>query len=395
MNQNELEKNLRAMESDRVERTVSKDKTDKFCEAICAFANDMPNHGLPGYLFVGVTDQGNPSGLVITDELLRNLADLRDNGTIQPLPRMNVEKREFGGTSIAVVEVFPSEQPPVRYKGRTWIRVGPRKALATAAEERVLSERRATRAQTWDARPCRTAELDDLAQDIFRLSYLPNAISRDVLDENGRTPEQQLAALRLFDLKAQVPTHGAILIFANEPLAWIPGAYVQYVHYDGVSLADDVRQERRLTGDLLSVLRASEQLGLEIAGEKPVVDAGFRERTVSEYPIKAVRGRLMIAIIHLDYENFTAPIMVNHFADRLEIHNPGGLYGDLKIEDFSHATAYRNPLIAEAAKVFGFVNRFGRGLAVAQAALQKNGSPPAEFDLRTHHVLVTIRRGGS
>jgi len=39
---------LSDLESDRIERTTSINNTDKFAQAICAFANDLPNHRLPG-----------------------------------------------------------------------------------------------------------------------------------------------------------------------------------------------------------------------------------------------------------------------------------------------------------------------------------------------------------
>ena len=58
---------LEDLESDRVERTISLRSTDKFGEAICAFANDMPGHDNPGYLLIGVNDDGTPSGLGVTD----------------------------------------------------------------------------------------------------------------------------------------------------------------------------------------------------------------------------------------------------------------------------------------------------------------------------------------
>lgn len=32
----------------------------------------------------------------------------------------------------------------------------------------------------------------------------------------------------------------------------------------------------------------------------------------------------------------------------------------------------------------GYVNRFGRGIALVRAALEKNGNPAAEFEVRTH-----------
>lgn len=65
------------LESDRVERTASSAKTDKFGEAICAFANDLPNHGKPGYLIVGATDAGQVTGMEITDQLLEVLGAAR------------------------------------------------------------------------------------------------------------------------------------------------------------------------------------------------------------------------------------------------------------------------------------------------------------------------------
>ena len=49
---------LSDLESDRAERTLSTTNTDKFGQAICAYANDMPNHKMPGYLFLGVDDDG-------------------------------------------------------------------------------------------------------------------------------------------------------------------------------------------------------------------------------------------------------------------------------------------------------------------------------------------------
>ena len=52
MDDQELEKLLDDLESDRVERNSSIANKDKICEAICAFANDLPNHQSPGVLFI-------------------------------------------------------------------------------------------------------------------------------------------------------------------------------------------------------------------------------------------------------------------------------------------------------------------------------------------------------
>lgn len=71
---------LNDIENDRIERTISITNTDKFGQAICAFANDLPGHRQPGYLFLGVADDGTVKGLNVTDELLKNVAAIRTDG---------------------------------------------------------------------------------------------------------------------------------------------------------------------------------------------------------------------------------------------------------------------------------------------------------------------------
>ena len=151
-------------ESDRVELTISTTNTDKFGEAICAFANDFPNHRQPGYLIVGVDDDGTVGGLTVTDALLRNLGALRSNVNIEPLPAMTLQKYVLPEGEVAVVEVLPSDLPPVRYKGRVWIRVGPSRRGANQQEERILIEKRTALQRTFDVRPCRGCTIDDLVR---------------------------------------------------------------------------------------------------------------------------------------------------------------------------------------------------------------------------------------
>ncbi len=80
----ELLELLNSVESDRVERKESfnGDVPKKARQAVCAFANDLPGHNEPGVLFVGVKDNGVPSGLHVTDQLLLSLADMKSEGNI-------------------------------------------------------------------------------------------------------------------------------------------------------------------------------------------------------------------------------------------------------------------------------------------------------------------------
>ena len=133
----ELERLMADLESDRVERKQSPE-ADRMRQAVCAFANDLPGHRAPGILFAGVTDMGQPAGLAITDQFLKTLSDMRTDGKILPMPSLTVRKVVLKGVPVAVVEVYPADAPPVRYKGQVWIRVGPRRAIATIEEDRRL-----------------------------------------------------------------------------------------------------------------------------------------------------------------------------------------------------------------------------------------------------------------
>ena len=94
---------------------------------------------------------------------------------ILPLPVLNVSKvpHPDGGGDVLVVEVRPHDMPPVRYKGRVHIRVGPRKDTASETEERVLMERRTANFPTFDATPCPEGDLKRLDLETFRQTYRP------------------------------------------------------------------------------------------------------------------------------------------------------------------------------------------------------------------------------
>lgn len=391
MTEQELRELIAANESDRIELTISTNDTDKFSEAVCAFANDLPDHKQPGYLIIGVNSQRNIVGTPVTDELLRNLAALREAGNVQPLPSIVIEKVPTSDGDVAVVTVQPSLLPPVRYKGRVCIRLGPRRGYATDQEERRLTEKRVSSARTFDLQPCLGSTLEDLVQRIFTIDYLPRVVSPEVIEENGRTVKEQLASLRFYDLGRDCPTHAGILLFGFDVQRWLPGAYVQLLRAAGTSLTDPIVNEREIGGDLLSLLSRLDAHVDANTQQAPAGRSTLREDTLEDYPQIAIRELLMNAVMHRDYAS-TAPIRVSWFDDRIEIQSPGGLYGEASRENFPRQPSYRNPVIAEAMKALGYVNRFGRGVLRAQEALLRNGNPEAIFEFDSGYVLATIRR---
>jgi ATP-dependent DNA helicase RecG len=154
-------------ESDRAERKEAATDGDKIRQAVCAFANDMPNHRRPGVVFVNAKDDGTPAKTPITDQLLLSLSSMKSDGNILPIPTMTVEKRTLDGHDYAVVTVMPADAPPVRFKGTTWIRVGPRRHTASLQYERVLNERRRFRDLPFDLQPIPSSTVADLQARIF------------------------------------------------------------------------------------------------------------------------------------------------------------------------------------------------------------------------------------
>ncbi len=171
----------------------------------------------------------------------------------------------------------------------------------------------------------------------------------------------------------------------------MPGAYVQFLKLPGTDLTDVPDDQAEVSGDLHSLLREMEgRLRLLIQTTMRPVSA-LQEKLLPDYPEWALRELLMNAVMHRNYDS-NSPIRFHAFSDHIEIQSPGGLYGEATRENFPTRSSYRNPVIAEAMKSLGFVNRFGYGVQRAQALLAQNGNPPAQFEFDEHSVLVKVYR---
>ncbi len=395
MDDQELEELLQDIESDRAERKESLSDKDRIGQAICAFANDLPNHGLPGVVFVGARDDGTCANLNLTDRLLQTLGGMRSDGNILPLPTMTVEKRTLRGCDHAIIIVEPSHAPPVRYKGVSWIRVGPRRARATAEEERRLIEKRRAGDLPFDLRPFPSATLDDLDMDLFRRVYLPSEQAPDIIQENSRSIEQQLASIRFSTPAPECrPTALGLLVVGQQPLDFIPGDYVQFLRIDGTELTDPIIDQKEISGPLPDLVRMMEEIFKAHISVGSDFTSGPVEIRRADYPIIALQQLARNAIMHRDYELSNSPVRITWFSDRIEIQNPGGPYGQVTQQNFGEPgiTDYRNPNISSAMKNLGFVQRFGIGIEMARKALDENGNPEPEFQVQDAHICVIVRR---
>lgn len=306
MTKEELYELLKSDESYRIERTVSTSNMDKFQEAICAFSNDLPGSGKKGYLCIGVLDDGSISGMKVDDTLMKKITGIRSDGNILPLPVMNTEKVETEQGDVLVVTVTPSFVAPVRYRGRVFIRIGPRKDIASAEEERILTERNTSHLSTLDVMPCREANIDDIEAEYIKGKYLPQAIDEEVLNSDNRAFKEQLASLRLYSEQYDCPTMAAMILFGENPRYFMPGCYIQYVKFEGKDKAGKILNEKEFKGSLSVLLSRLETFVNDaIVTQRPKEISLLREKTVANYPGPALRELLMNACMHRDYQSNT------------------------------------------------------------------------------------------
>lgn len=350
MNTTDLTKMIAGGEGERLEfkESLSGIAREGVRRALCAFANDLPGSGEPGRVLVGVRDDGSLAGLTTTDRMLTQLADMKTDGNILPPPMLSVDKRILDGGEVLVVTVYPSDSPPVRYKGVAYVRIGSRQGTATAQDERTLNEKRRYGDLPFDLYPVPSANVTDLDMARFENEYLPGAFSPETLAANQRTRTEQLAATSMIAAGGAVP--------------------------------DMLRR-------LDEKLEAHNRTAVDFASQ-------FREARASVFPMESLRQIVRNAIMPRSYEATNAPTHVYWYSDRIEVMNPGGPFGRVTAANFGEGgmVDYRNPNLASAMRVLGFVQKFGVGIALARGELARAGHPEPDFQVAANNVRVVVWR---
>ena len=162
---------------------------------------------------------------------------------------------------------------------------------------------------------------------------------------------------------------------------------MQYVNFGGLDKAATILNEHPFQGPIVRILPQIDLfIETTVSRKRPVFVTALREETRTDYPQGAIRELVMNAIMHRDYQG-NAPIHFYQYAERLEVVNHGGLYGRARPENFPNVSDYRNPIIAEAMKVLGYVNCYNRGINMIQDELVANGNGKAEFSF---HLITAF-----
>lgn len=195
------------------------------------------------------------------------------------------------------------------------------------------------------------------------------------------------------------PTLAGIMMLGEYPQAYFPQLSITAMVVEGTELGDlGTNGERfidnqRIEGTLSQMLESAIGFVRRNIRNATIVDETGKRLDRTEYPMVAVREIILNALIHRDYSIHTdnSPIRIVLYDNRLEVENPGGLYGRITVDELGKMSAdTRNPFIAGGLEVLlKTENRFS-GIPTIMSEMKKAGLAPAVFESRRGVFKVTL-----
>ncbi len=342
---------------------------------VCGFAN-----AYGGIIFIGKDDHGKVVHLENYKELMESIPNkIRDLlGII-----CNVELLEEDGNKSISIRVNPYSVA-VSLRGRYYYRSGSTKMELTGVELNEFLLKKT--GKTWDDVVEEGATIKDIDEKSIA-KFLEDA------EEKGRMPETKgLSAFQILE-KLQL-TEGrqlkraAIVLFGKDPNRFYPNVQVKIGRFGKDST--DLKFHEVVEGNLIHMLAEVQvQLNHKFL-TRPVDFIGMQRVEKDEYPVAALREMLLNALVHRTYMG--AHIQLRVYDDRLSIWNEGGLPIGLTLEDLKgeHNSRPRNPLIAKACFMAGYIDAWGRGIAKIYNSCRDNGLPDPEIREMNGGIEVTL-----
>ena len=181
----------------------------------------------------------------------------------------------------------------------------------------------------------------------------------------------------------------ATMLFCPYPQAFLPQLSILAISVAGKEIGDErISGERfidnkRIEGTVPEMLEEAINFVRKNTKTKTYIDptTGIRN-DIPQYPITAVREAILNALVHRDYSIHTEgkPIRIEIYEDRLEIHNPGGLYGRMKVEQLGKMQPdTRNPVLATSLETLKITENRYSGIPTIRNELKRYNMPEPIF----------------
>lgn len=357
-------------------------------ETVSAFSN-----GSGGTIICGLSEKDGfaPVDGFDARRIQDSLAELCNNKLTPPV-RPDIAILPFEDATVVVAtirEMLPIYKPCYvtasgKYNG-SFIRTGDGDQRLSEYEiDRLLDEHRQPR---FDGEIVPDATMDD-----FNADLLSGIIARErFVHPRNFTQLDDEQAVQLLNIAKKDdagvlrPTMAGLLALGSYPQQFFPRLNVSFASYPGASKSEVTSAGCRLLDSVTVVGPIPYMIADTVATVRKnmlngaMVNGAFR-KDVPEYPIVALREAVANALMHRDYspQALGTPVHVDMFADRIEISNPGGLYGTITVNLLGkeHGSSSRNQFLAAILESTptadgGFVaeNR-GTGYKVIEAELE-------------------------
>ena len=377
---------LKKTESNYIEVKSARNGCPKIFDTLSSFSNQQNG----GTIIFGVdeNDDYNVCGVYDAADLQKKIMEqsLQMKPVVRPLCTVAV----VDGKTVVSAEIQEMDnfQRPCFYKGAgrlrgSYVRVADGDRLMTEYE--VYSYEAFKQDIHDELRTNDRAEMTDINTDEYQLYLLELKKNKPHL---AKLEEKEINRLQGFVVDNK-PTVAALMLFSVYPQAYFPQLCITAVSVPGKemsatgSVGERFIDNKRIEGTITQMLNDALIFVRKNMKVKTIIDAetGMRnDRT--EYPVIAVRELVLNALIHRDYSIHTesAPITITMYSDRMEIENPGGLYGRMTLDSLGFVSAdTRNPYIAGALEIMGETENRYSGIPTIRSAMKNAGLPQPVF----------------
>ena len=350
--------------------TEFKQSLDKsFVEEACAFANSGG-----GRILLGVSDNGVIKGVDTGNVMRSRVQDTL--GQIEPRLSCNIE----AVGDVLVVKIPEGTEKPYGCSRGFFMRMGANSQKLTRNQIIEFFQKEG-RIRFDELSHAKAVYPDDFDPDAFahflKLAGISPSIDRDTLLRNldCLTADNRL-------------TNAGVLFFARDIDFLLNHAIVGCVLYKGndkVHILDKKDFKANLVDNIdnaMLFIQRHTKLRYKIEH--------LRREEIPDYPEVALREAVINAVCHRDYFDKRANVLIEVFADRVVITNPGGLPSGLPPEEFGTRSVARNPLIASLLHRIDYIEKIGTGINRIRQAVAEHGG--TELDLRYNDFFTAIFR---
>jgi len=325
------------------------------------------------------------------DSLIQKVTHIAKD-TQEPSLRLDVFGLEIEGKKLLCIHVLPSASKPVFIKDRAPLggtacfkRSGASTVSMSIQEIKDLLVR--STENYYDESVVEEAQLQGL--NFHKLaSLLPQLVTKENLSPKNIAILMDYRLLTGIKNDPKITTAGW-LCFANQPqeIRQFRNAYIEFQIFQGVSRDVPIRKYE-IKGSLPEQIEQGVKLLQQNMWSVPKIQ-GLKREDVPAYQDVALREVIANSVVHRDYRKMHQPVKIAMFTNRIEVENPGGLMPGLTIFNLVHKRDWRNPLLAELMKKFGFGEMDGQGIDRLYAAtLSIKVPPPVFIDHRNSFTVI-------